>query len=170
MSDERWKPIPWGNGRYEASDLGRVRSNAVRSWRTLRPCCASGYMRLDLRFEGKQRAAKVAVLVLEAFVGPRPFGRDASHLNGNKTDDRLANLAWESRAENIRRQVAHGTATKGSRNGRAKLTDAQVLWILSSPLGTRTLAERLNVHAETIRAIRSGDGWAHVARPGPRDR
>ena len=39
-------------------------------------------------------------LVLTAFVGPRPEGAVARHLNDDPTDNRLVNLAWGSRSEN----------------------------------------------------------------------
>ena len=36
----------------------------------------------------------VAELVLTAFIGPKPPGAVARHLNGDKTDNRLENLSW----------------------------------------------------------------------------
>ena len=39
-------------------------------------------------------------LVLTAFVGPRPAGAVARHLNDNRTDNRIENLAWGTRSEN----------------------------------------------------------------------
>lgn len=40
-------------------------------------------------------------LVLEAFVGPPPPGADACHINGDYVDNRLENLRWGTRLENI---------------------------------------------------------------------
>ena len=48
-------------------------------------------------------------LVLEAFVGPRPEGMVARHLNGDPGDNRLENLAWGTQSENNYDKVRHGT-------------------------------------------------------------
>jgi hypothetical protein len=47
------------------------------------------------------------------------------HLDGNRSNNRLDNLAWGTPLENGADKARHGTA-KGERNGRAKLTAAKV--------------------------------------------
>ncbi|MFC7447652.1 HNH endonuclease [Rhodococcus daqingensis] len=42
--------------------------------------------------DGKRRL--VAELVLEAFVGPKPAGFTAIHLDGDKANNNVANLRW----------------------------------------------------------------------------
>jgi hypothetical protein len=55
------------------------------------------------------RKRAVHQLVLEAFVGPRPeWATDVRHLNGVADDNRLANLAYGTQAENARDAVRHG--------------------------------------------------------------
>jgi hypothetical protein len=46
-------------------------------------------------------------LVLETFVGPRPPGMEARHINGNHLDNRLTNLRWGTKKENEADRVAH---------------------------------------------------------------
>ncbi len=57
--------------------------------------------------DGPQEVA-VAALVLETFVGPRPEGHVAQHLNGDPNDNRLENLRWspveEQAPERLRRR------------------------------------------------------------------
>lgn len=50
-------------------------------------------------------------LVLTAFVGPRPEGAVARHLNDDPTDNRLVNLAWGTRSENQRDALRNGRRT-----------------------------------------------------------
>lgn len=52
----------------------------------------------------------IQVLVLETFVGPRPEGHDADHINEDSLDNRLTNLRWlpihENRGRHSRRRSA----------------------------------------------------------------
>ena len=50
------------------------------------------------------KCIKVSHAVLEAWGFPRPKGYECDHINGNHTDNRLTNLEWVTRAENIRRR------------------------------------------------------------------
>lgn len=52
--------------------------------------------------EGRTCARQVSRLVLEAFVGPAPFvGACALHKNDDPWDNRLINLRWGTRKENV---------------------------------------------------------------------
>ena len=50
------------------------------------------------------KCIKVHHAVLEAWGFPRPKGYECDHINGNHTDNRLANLEWVTRGENVRRR------------------------------------------------------------------
>ena len=50
------------------------------------------------------KCVKVHHAVLEAWGFPRPKGYECDHINGNKTDNRLANLEWVTHDENVRRR------------------------------------------------------------------
>lgn len=121
---EIWKPIPGFEGRYEVSDLGRVRHLPRRvrfvskkgneAWRTTAMLvCApnvtrEGYVIAHLQVLGQRVAPTVHALVLAAFVGPRPKDLDVNHINGVKTDNRLANLEYVTRTENHKHAVRTG--------------------------------------------------------------
>ena len=49
------------------------------------------------------------VLVLEAFVGPRPAKLDSCHNDGVRTHNHLSNLRWDTRSANLYDAVEHGT-------------------------------------------------------------
>ena len=63
----------------------------------------NGYLRVHLIRAGKTRSVFVHALVLLAFVGPRPLGYDIDHVNGVRSDNRLANLEYVTTSENVRR-------------------------------------------------------------------
>ena len=46
-------------------------------------------------------------LVLETFVGPRPDGMEARHLNGDCQDNRVENLIWGTPLENGADKIRH---------------------------------------------------------------
>lgn len=62
-----------------------------------------GYVLVNLTKDGRNYARFVHRLVLEAFVGLRPYGMEACHYpDANKANNRLSNLRWDTHQENIR--------------------------------------------------------------------
>lgn len=123
---ETWKPIPGYEGYYEVSDHGRVRSldrvvnagpRAKRrkaTGRILSPGVDTcGYEKVQLSVDGRAKLRSVHHLVLEAFVGPRPHGWDGCHNDGNSRNNHRGNLRWDTRSENHRDAVRHGTYRNG---------------------------------------------------------
>ncbi len=77
-------------------------------------------------------------------------------------------LYWGSAATNIqdsydrRRRVSPLKGRVGDRSTNAKLTEADVRDILSSPLGSPELANQYGVAHSTIRRIRTRKTWEHI--------
>lgn len=167
---ETWRPVVGYEGRYEVSDAGRVRN--ARTGRVLRRYLGThGYLHVCLpRNEGGQRTIKVHTLVLDAFVGARPAGFEASHLNHDRVDNRLVNLRWETHAQNMERSAASGRLsppppTRGESHRDAKLTAADVVEIRAAHAagcGYRSLARRYGVNRTTIRRVGRRLTWRHV--------
>ncbi len=113
---EIWKDCLNDPG-YEVSNLGRVRSkdrivqtsngqNRFYRGQMLRPgMVKSGHLTVAC---GKGNSRSVHVLVLEAFVGPAPKGKECLHKNGVPWDNRWDNLRWGTRSQNIRDNAKHG--------------------------------------------------------------
>lgn len=165
-SAERWLPIEGWN--YEVSDQGRVRSaNPRYIGRELRVPVAGygGYLRIEL-YRGKRRKLfSVASLVLTAFVCPRPPGYQAAHENGNRTDNRLTNLAWKTVSENTEDRFRHGTVAKGERSGRSKLTLEQVREmraLFAAGVSCRDVGLRFGVTKYQAWNIKRGRSWAGI--------
>lgn len=68
---------------------------------------SDGY--LNLCRGGRASKVKVAHLVAEAFIGPRPDGSVLRHLDGNPANNTPANLRYGSQSENQYDAVGHGT-------------------------------------------------------------
>lgn len=101
---EYWRPVYGYTGRYEVSNLGRVRN--ARTGHVLRPrgnltarqrelgYSTVSYLQVCLCRAGRKRNHYVHALVLRAFVGPRPRSRDVNHLDSDSSNNRLDNLEY----------------------------------------------------------------------------
>lgn len=127
--NEVWVAVPDWEDEYQVSSEGRVRSlerwvdgrwNTAHTKRArvfvperilkLHPWGRRReYLHVDLRRDGDFQRVAVHVLVLTAFVGPRPDGMVACHNNGNGKDNRLENLRWDTESANVQDSIRHGT-------------------------------------------------------------
>jgi hypothetical protein len=92
----------------------------------------NGYWRTALTVSGKQRFFYVHRLVGLAFLGSPPRGYpQINHKNGDKQDNRPANLEWSNASENGKHAYAMGLATplRGEERHNARLTPVDVLHI-----------------------------------------
>lgn len=115
---ETWGPVVGYEGAYEINRLGTVRSvdrvsgvdgrrlhGKVISQRVGR----KGYPECWVSKNGRTKHLKIHIALLEAFVGPRPSAsHQARHLNDDRLDFRLENLAWGTRSENNLDRVRNG--------------------------------------------------------------
>lgn len=172
---EIWRAVPGFEGSYEVSDQGRVRSLARsvmcsgsikgtyasrKPGRLLRPGrMAAGHLSVSL---GKGNSRCVHKLVLLAFVGPCPPRKEARHINGDETDNRLQNLVWDTRGNNNRDKKWH----KGC--AQYKLSPADITEIkrgleAGGRYLVRNLAAAFNVSESTIYCIKRGRIHVDVA-------
>jgi hypothetical protein len=175
---ETWKTVPGYDGMYEVSIHGRVRSwkrhrglpGRREESRLLKPGLVRGYPKVNLWKNGRQKTVKVHVLVLTAFIGPCPHGLECCHADGNYINNHLTNLRWDTRSVNHQDAIAHGTMTspclQGEDNGRAKLTEAQVIeirYLFAQGEAThRRLGEKFGVSYGTIGKLIRRESWMHI--------
>jgi hypothetical protein len=160
--EETWRDVVGYEGFYEVSDQGRVRN--TRTGRVLKAGRQSrGYLTVALHRGKPQHSYLVHRLVLEAFRGPAPFlGAQTCHLDGDKLHNRLDNLAWCSAKENAADTARHGDVPLGTRNGRARLTEADVLAIRAVDCSHVTTAARYGLNPRTVKDIRDCRYWRHL--------
>lgn len=104
------------------------------------------------------------VAVCEAFHGPKPSpAHEVAHENGDKRDNRAANLSWKTRAENHADKLRHGTDSRGEKHGACKLSDQDVRDIRASKGSHASLARQYGVSAVHIYQIRAGVARKHVS-------
>jgi hypothetical protein len=100
--EETWKDIPGLDGRYQASNLGRIRSVKI-----LKPRITSGTGYLCVTVTGQKKIATHA-LVARTYLGPCPPGKEVNHINSNRQDPRPENLEYVTRSENNRHAFLYG--------------------------------------------------------------
>lgn len=172
---EVWKDVSGYEGRYEISNLGRVRSLKCvagkkglvdrESPRAVRHSLYSnGYPFVTLSAYGATKQIMVHRLVAMTFLGEIPKGMEVHHINHDKADARLENLQLVSRLENVRAAMEYGVfRPQGQGNCNAKLTEEQVREIRSIEGVTgREIARRYNVTPSVICNIRLRKTWTHV--------
>jgi hypothetical protein len=180
---ENWRPVMGYGDAYSVSDLGRVMRTAPRKvWQ--RPSAArgsrakpfepsecrsylnrSGYPQVRIGPSGAQRTVSVHRLVALAFV-PNPRGvRCVNHIDGDKTNNRPANLEWVTHSENITHALRTGLCVtpKGEAHGNAKLSEADVRAIRSDTRVARVVAIEYGVDLSLIYMVRHRQIWKHVA-------
>lgn len=114
---EEWKDIPGYEGRYQVSNLGRVKDlgtevDVFRLGKTHKRRLAPKLLTKSMSKTGyntvslKGKNVKLHRIIAEAFI-PNPLGLPLiNHKNGVRTDNRLSNLEWCSQAGNLR-HAAH---------------------------------------------------------------
>lgn len=114
-------------------------------------------------------------LVLTGWRGACPEGMDTRHLNGNRSDNRLENLAWGTRDEQESDQKRHGTKPMGDSHPNSRLTmelvsSARKMWLEGKKLVEIIDALSLTVHTATLHDALIGNTWKHCAVPPSRKR
>lgn len=115
---EEWKAVPGFCGRYEVSNLGRVRSysngrhgNRAESVVMVPKNRPGGYSQVHLykpKGGGKQHTVMIHRLVADLFVS-NPDGKTVvNHKDGNKTNNAADNLEWVTSSENTFHAVRSG--------------------------------------------------------------
>ena len=167
-----------GFPQYEVSECGDVR-RAVRAatrqagWRHRGYIDQDGYLQYTLEnAAGEKQRVSAHNLVAAAFLGPQPSPEhEVAHNNGSRIHNHFSNLRWATRAENHADIQVHGSAVKGERNGRAKVTEDDVRSIrteyreIKASRGRRRVGEldrKYGLDRSTIINIAKGKTWQHV--------
>lgn len=101
---ETWKTAVYDDvtyDNYEASTLSRIRNLTTHKLvkQTKR---ADGYMRCKLSKNGKRKDVRVHRVIAFTFLANPENKQFVNHLNSERDDNRLENLAWCTHPENIR--------------------------------------------------------------------
>jgi NUMOD4 motif/HNH endonuclease len=164
---EIWKSIEGYEGKYEVSSLGRVKSlSRVVVKRGIEYTYQdkiiyldktnTGYFRATLCKDGSCKKFGVHRLVAQAFISNPEDKPTVNHIDGDKSNNTLSNLEWNTHSENSQHSidtglqpVLHGWLKRG-----AKLTKEQVEEIRGSyvkgSITHKEIAKKYNVSRPLI--------------------
>jgi len=111
---EIWKDVVGYEGLYQISNHGKLKSadrtikypsgysdRLFKSKELSLNVSKNGYIYFDLYRNQKRKRFFSHVLVMMSFVRPKQGVEDINHINGIKTDNRIDNLEYCSRSENM---------------------------------------------------------------------
>ena len=154
---------------YCAYASGRIWS--TRSQRFLKPNKGAKYPYVVLYKDGKRHEKRVHRLILETLVGPCPDGMEGCHNDGNRRNNGLDNLRWDTRKSNMHDAIRHGTHSClrcGEQSGNSKLKEQDarmVIYTYRTGLFTfKEIAGFYNVVESTVNNIVIGRNWRHIQR------
>jgi hypothetical protein len=127
--EEVWRWIAGYEDRYQASNLGRIRSigrmvqygdnrkPGLLPGRVLKPFVGGAYLQVTLHKEGVRRTAYVHRVVAETFLGiPNDETLIVCHNDGKAHNNYVDNLRWDTVSANLFDAVKHGDHHYSSRN------------------------------------------------------
>lgn len=166
------KPIPVSpNSDYMAGSDGQIYSRTkyagfgrkvLVDWYPLKGHnSGKGYQSVSMCHENRKVTKSVHKLVCIAFHGfPPSKTHQVRHLDGVKSNNAPANLAWGTQEENWADRVLHGRGMEGEKHHASKLTDAErssLRWAISKGLCSQRMAARcLGMSQSAIWGIVSG--------------
>lgn len=146
LASEEWRPVVGWEGRYEVSNLGRVKSLFARGKPNggelilkARVTRKRDYLHVHLG-HGAGSTIQVHTIVATAFVGPRPTPKaEVNHKDGVKINCRSGNLEWTTRSGNTIHayrlgliRVATGDR-HGSRTHPERIQRGETHWMCTNP-------------------------------------
>lgn len=161
--------IPFSVGYCAGSDgtiwscraTGRLH-RLTNQWHQLKQSVNSrGYKRVTLvNDKHKPRGKSVAVLVLQAFQGVQNL--DSCHNDGDKLNNSIDNLRWDTRLGNIRDKVIHGTTLSHERHPRARLNQDdvhEIRCLYRSGVPSSDIAARFKITQRHVERIHTRSRW-----------
>ena len=177
---EEWRPVPGAEGRYEISNLGRVKSLqrivccGIRQGKPAYRTVPERILKIGFDVDGyaqvlmaqtagdKFKTTKVHQLVALAFLGPRPEGEWVLHGPNGKKDNSVQNLYYGTPARNVDDKWRDGTVIIGEKHHKAKLNEADVIDIrrlYGQGLTQKEIAARYNIGRTAVGKIISKQNW-----------
>lgn len=159
--EEIWKDIPKWEGKYQASNSGRIKSLPktvtlhhggvyTTSERILKPRTSKeGYCFVAL-FNGETRKdIQIHILIARTFIDNPYNKKEVNHIDGVKSNNIVGNLEWATHAENVKHGYKSGLYDGKSQNVQCLCTGRK--------MKVPEAAKELGLEKQSLYAMLRGD-------------
>lgn len=182
MKNEIWKEIKGYEGIYSISSFGNVKRHerSVPSKNASRMVLKEKLLKIHTNHRGysyvvfgvnnKSQNYSIHRLIAEYFI-PNPENKEqVNHINGIKSDNRIENLEWATRKENMvharENNLFPSDHNRGIKHGKAILNPKKVREIRElkdNGKSYKQLADLYSVSMGCIQLIMNRTNWKHVS-------
>ena len=177
---EEWKDIIGYEGLYQVSNLGRVKSiNRVVYYNDGRKFNYSSKILkvninkrnynnniVHLYKNGIRKAIPVHRLVATSFIVNNDNLPEVNHIDGNRNNNKVENLEWSSRKDNMKHAFDNGLINNiGINHGNNIYAESQIIEVkklLLLKLPHKQIEEITGVKKGTIEQISRNKQWKHI--------
>lgn len=180
-------PLLDGKEKYIVTPCGRIFSRG--RWRIVSPRgypqrqfyrgkelkpqkTKEGYLSVGLWLHGKQFRYLVHRIVAQKYLPNPDRLPEVNHINLDKTDNRVSNLEWVSREQNLKHAEENGMKRIGETVGTSKLTEKEVLEIvklLDEGVPQTAVGSIFGVSNHAIYRIAKGHNWSWLTGIGRKE-
>lgn len=178
---EIWKNIKGYEGLYQISNYGNIKSldriiiyknkySHFHKGKYLKQeIDINGYLYISISKDGKIKKNKVHRLVAETFIFNPKNKSDVNHKDGNKQNNNIDNLEWNTHQENENHAVKNKLKSYGQDHYLTKLTNEQVKLIKWIAKNVKVkygfwskLSKKLNINKNIISSIINNKSWKSI--------
>lgn len=183
--EEIWKDVQEFENNFQISNFGRLRSVARRINSSVQPCGfrinkpriilsqdnGKGYQQYYVKFNNIRIMKYAHRLVAQYFLDNPDQKAEVNHIDGDKANNHVSNLEWNTLQENRNHAVDNNLMCKGEKSYQAKLSEKKVLAIrrlfrINPNFNKSQTARKLNVRDTTIHKIINNQIWKHLKENG----
>lgn len=165
---EIWKDIKGYEGKYQISNLGRLKNIKSNRLYISKTYGNKIYVNISLTSNGVTKTFLWHRVVAIAFI-PNPQNKPCiNHIDNNPANNGVENLEWVTHKENTAHAVKQNRMKPciGETNATTNLKNVQVVRIKkllsAKKLTHQKIADRFSVSREVITCINRGVSWKHI--------
>lgn len=121
MIKEELAEVPYTNGKFVASSDGKVFNTDWRGRGITKEVKQSKHHSGYMHFKMNDKVVYTHKVIMLAFKGDCPVGMEIDHIDGDRQNNRLDNLRYVTRTENVRNPVTRERFLEGTRRASKEL-------------------------------------------------
>ena len=162
---ETWKDIYKYEGRYQISNLGRVKSFGRNNPMIMKEKDIRGYKSVTLHDGERKRTIQIHRLVAMHFMSNPDNKPQVNHKDGDKSNNCVENLEWVTNSENIKHAWENNLKSQeGEKNPSSVASESLVKKILQRGkyASYTQMSKDYGLGKSTIEHILKRHTWKHV--------